>query len=72
LSDEEAFGSEGDDDKFMIASYVLKAELAELKEKAGDFATASVLYEEAADGAMVNGQMKSATKWSLKAAELQE
>jgi elongation factor 2 kinase len=72
LSDEEAFGSEGDDDKFMIASYVLKAELAELKEKAGDCATASGLYEEAADGAMVDGLMKTATKWSLKAAELQE
>jgi elongation factor 2 kinase len=72
LSDEEAFGSENGDDRFMLSVYVLKAELAELKEKAGDFATASRLYEEAADGAMNDGQMKNATKWSLKAAELQE
>jgi hypothetical protein len=50
----------------------LKAELAELKEKLGDFADASRLYEEAADGAMTAGQMKNATQWSLKAAELQE
>jgi elongation factor 2 kinase len=72
MSDEEAFGSEHGDDKFLLSVYVLKAELAELKEKAGDFATASRLYEEAADGAMNAGQMKNATKWSLKAAELQE
>jgi elongation factor 2 kinase len=72
LSDEEAFGSENGDDKFLLDKFLLQAELAELKEKAGDFATASRLYEEAADGAMTDGQMKNATKWSLKAAELQE
>lgn len=47
------------------------AELATLKEKAGDHATASRLYEQAADGAMEDGKMKTATQWSLKAAELQ-
>jgi elongation factor 2 kinase len=72
LSDEEVFGSDNSDDKFLLSVYVLKAELAELKEKAGDFAKASRLYEEAADGAMSDGQMKNATKWSLKAADLQE
>jgi elongation factor 2 kinase len=71
LSDEEAFGSEAGDDKFLLSLYESKAELADLKEKVGDKSTASRLYEEAADGAMTDGKMQTATKWSIKAAELQ-
>jgi hypothetical protein len=63
LSDEGVFGSENGDDKLLVSTYVLKGELAELKEKASDFATASRLYEEA-DGEMKDGQMKNATKES--------
>ena len=37
---------------------------------AGDTLKASTLYEEAAQGAMEAGKMKTATEWSLKASEL--
>ena len=70
LSDEEAFGSDSDDN-FFVQVYDLKAELAELMERAGDLAQASMLYEEAADAAVAAGKMKTATQWSLKASELQ-
>jgi Tudor domain len=71
LSDEEAFGSEHGDDTFLLPHFELQAELAALKEKTGDLEKASKLYEQAADGAMAEGKMQAATKWSLKAAELQ-
>lgn len=70
LSDEDAFGSDRCDDSFILAKYELEFDMAELKEAAGDLASASVLYESAADGAMAEGKMKTATAWSLKAAEL--
>ncbi len=69
LSDEEAgFGVFGDE-IVTIESYKLKADLAELKEKAGDTARASELYDEAAQDAMAANMMKLATELSLKAAE---
>lgn len=54
----------------MIEPYQLRADLAKLKEKAGDLSTASTLYEEAAQEAMESNKMKVATELSLKAAEL--
>jgi len=69
LSDEEAFGEEHGDDGFILTKYDLQYELAVLKEQAGDLETASSLYEMAADGAMADGKMKTASEWSLKAAE---
>jgi elongation factor 2 kinase len=71
LSDDEAFGAEEGDGKLFLSRYELTAELATLKEKAGDHATASRLYLEAAECAMEDGKMKTATEWSLKAADLQ-
>ena len=53
-------------------AYELMSELAELKVEVGDKEAASSYYQEAADGAMSDGKMKTATEWSLKAAELQE
>ena len=71
LSDEDAFGSNEDgDDKFLVPIFELQAELAQLKGEFGDVASASALYEQAADGAMSEGKMKTATQWSLKASEL--
>ena len=70
LSDEKAFGSEGGDDSFLLTRYELQFDLAEILEKKGENEEASVLYAEAADGAMSAGKMKLATEWSLKAAEL--
>jgi elongation factor 2 kinase len=71
LSDEEAFGAkEGGDDRFLLPAYELQADLAKLKAAAGDTETASFLFEQAADSAMANGKMKTATEWSLRAAEL--
>ena len=72
LSDDEAFCSEEGDDKYLTPVYELQAELAALKEQMGARAEASALFEEAADGAMIDGKMKAATEWSLKAGELQE
>lgn len=72
LSDEDAFGSEGGDDStFLMESYNLRAELAQLKERMGRRDEASELYALAADGAMDAGKMKVASEWSLKAGELQ-
>ena len=71
LSDEDAFGgTEHGDDSYLLTKYELQYDLAQLKEKAGDLQAASALYEEAADGAMAAGKMKTATQWSLKAAEI--
>ncbi|GAX25257.1 elongation factor 2 kinase [Fistulifera solaris] len=71
LSDEEAFGGEGeDDDKFAIETYDLLADLAQVKERLGKVDEASRLYALAADEAVNAGKMKVASEWSLKAAEL--
>jgi elongation factor 2 kinase len=70
LSDEEALGGENDDEKCILEAYALKAHLAELKASIGDVKVAATLYEEAADGAMNAGKMKSAAEWSSKASEL--
>lgn len=74
LSDEEAFGATGEDqdDEIPIKTYELMSELAELKLERGDKASASTLYQEAAEGAMGDNRMKLATEWSLRAAELQD
>jgi len=69
LTDEEAFGG-CNDDLVTMESYELRAELARLTANAGDALKASTLYEEAAQGAMEAGKMKTATEWSLKASEL--
>ena len=68
LSDADAFGgSLGEfDDKISMQFYDLKAELAFLKEKAADLVSATRLYDEAAEGAIADGKMGIATKWSLK------
>jgi hypothetical protein len=72
LSDEEALGLQNTDEKFIVETYELKAELAELKEKVGDKQAAAELYEEASNDAMTANKMKKATEWSLKASELLE
>lgn len=69
LSDDEAFG-EASDDKILLQYYELQAELAELKARTGEPAEAAALYQQAADRAMVDGKMKTATEWSLKAVDL--
>ena len=71
LSDGVAFG-EDEDCRLHYTHYELQVELAKLKEKAGDKEGASALYQDAADRAMTDGKMKSATDWSLRAAELLE
>lgn len=71
LSDEEAFGDNGDE-KISIEVYQLKAELAQLIADSGDKVRASGLYEEASSEAMEAGKMKTATEFSLKASELLE
>jgi elongation factor 2 kinase len=73
LSDEEAFHNESDesDDVVHVKEYELQFALAQMKEECNDRAAASVLYELAADGAVNDGKMKSASVWSLKGAELQ-
>jgi hypothetical protein len=58
------------DERCILESFVVKAELAELKAKAGDVEGAASLFEEAANGAMTAGKLQSATTWSLQAAEL--
>jgi elongation factor 2 kinase len=70
LSDAEALGGENMDEKPILEPYVMKAELAELKAAAGEKALAAELFQEAADGAMNDGKMQTATKWSLRASEL--
>lgn len=70
LTDEEAGFGVGNDEIVSIESYRLRADLAKLKEKAGDNLKASKLYEEAAHEAMEAKMMKLATEMSLKAAEL--
>lgn len=72
LSDEKAFNSNCDetDDAIPMKQYELQLELAQIKEEMKDYKAASILYESAADGAIADGKMKSATSWSLKAAEL--
>lgn len=72
LSDSEVLGGENSDEKCIVEAYTLKAELAELKAKIGDTGAAAILYQEAADGAMNDGKMQNATKWSLRASELQD
>ena len=72
LSDAEALGGENMDEKSILETYVMKAELAELKASAGATALAAELFQEAADGAMNDGKMQAATKWSLRACELVE
>lgn len=75
LSDDEAFGGgagDDQDDKIPMLRYELFAELANLKLEIGDKAAASEYYQQAAEGAMEDNKMKTATEWSLKAAELQD
>mmetsp|Transcript_2911 Transcript_2911/g.4511 ORF Transcript_2911/g.4511 Transcript_2911/m.4511 type:complete len:172 (+) Transcript_2911:106-621(+) len=71
MSDSEALGFENMDEKCLFEAYQLKAKLAELKSKHGQEMEAARLFEEAADGAMNDGKMKSASQWSIRAAELQ-
>jgi elongation factor 2 kinase len=71
LSDAEALGGENTDEKCILETYAMKAELADLKAAVGEKAKAAQLYEEAAEGAVVDGKMETATKWSLRAAELE-
>jgi elongation factor 2 kinase len=70
LSDAEALGGENDDEKCILEDYSVKAELAELLAKMGEAKEAAALFEEAADGAMNAGKMKSASEWSSKASDL--
>lgn len=70
LTDEEALGEENEDEKCILEAYALKAHLADLKAAMGNVKDAAALYEEAADGAMNAGKMKSAAEWSSKAAEV--
>mmetsp|Transcript_44732 Transcript_44732/g.52420 ORF Transcript_44732/g.52420 Transcript_44732/m.52420 type:complete len:856 (+) Transcript_44732:130-2697(+) len=72
LSDAEAFGGAGDDqdDELPIKAYELMSELAELKVEVGEREAASMLYQKAGEGAMRDNKIKTATEWSLKAAEL--
>jgi elongation factor 2 kinase len=70
LSDDEALESENSDEKFLVEIYELRAELAELKAKAGDRKEAAALYEEASNEAMAAQKMKMASEWSNKSAEL--
>ena len=70
LSDAKLFAHA--DDKFLLPKYELEAELAALKVRMGNNVAAAELYERAADAAVADGKMKSATEWSLKAASLQE
>jgi elongation factor 2 kinase len=72
LSDEEALGTENSDEKCLVETYELRAELAELKERVGDKQSAAALYEEASNEAMAANKMKKATELSLKASELTE
>lgn len=73
LSDEEAFGSDANSDaKCFVEICELRAELAGLKEKAGNKAASAALYEEASNEAMVINKMKKAAEWSMKAASLME
>jgi len=69
LSDEQAFG-EASDDKLVFTYYELQAELAQLYETAGKREEAAQLYQSAADLAIADNKMKTATEWSLKAADL--
>lgn len=73
LSDEDAFdsGDKESDDSILIKKYELQFALAQIKEHMNDYSSASMLYEVAADGAVEDGKMQTATLWSLKAAELQ-
>ena len=69
LTDEEAgFGTS--DGVVMIEQYQLKADLAELLVKKGENERAAILYDEAANGAIEDGKMKTATEWSLLASSL--
>ena len=70
LTDEEAGFGGSSDETINMESYQLKADLAELVANAGDKSKASKLYEEAAHEAIQANKMKTATEWSLKAAEL--
>ena len=70
LVDEVAGFAECADDIVTMESYQLKADLAKLIAKSGDKSEAAKLYDEAAHGAMEAGKMKTATEWSLIAAEL--
>ena len=74
LSDEEAFGSSGEDtdDEIPIKAYELMAELASLKAEAGDKVAASHYYQEAAERAVQDNKMRIGAEWSLKAAEFHE
>jgi elongation factor 2 kinase len=73
LSDEEVFHNDSNesDDIVYIKKYELQVALARMKEQCQDRTAASILYELAANGAIIDGKMQSATLWSLKAAELQ-
>ena len=70
LSDTDLFGQENSDEICFLEEYVLTGDLAELKVKLGEMQLASKLFEAAAEGAMNAGKIQTATKWSLRAAEL--
>ena len=70
LTDEEAGFGGGSDETITVESYQMKADLAQLVEKAGNNQKASKLYEEAAHEAMLGNKMKLASEWSLKASNL--
>lgn len=72
LTDEEAGYGKSSDETITVERYRLRADLAELVEKAGNKSKASALYEEAAREAIEAKQMKIATEWSLKASSLLE
>jgi len=73
LSDQEAFSVDGEtDDKILLEVYDMKAELAILKERAGDMTSSSILYRDAAADAIANGNISNGTEWILKAEELEE
>jgi len=71
LSDEEVFGTDKADDSILLQRYELIFELAQLKERIGEVTQAHLLYQEAADGALDAGKVKTATEWSLRAADLE-
>jgi elongation factor 2 kinase len=70
LTEGEALGAFNDDEQCIFEIYALQAELAELKAIAGNVKDAAVLFEEASDGAINAGKMKTATEYSMRAAEL--
>jgi hypothetical protein len=69
LTDEQALGIVNTDENCLLDDYDLMAKLAALKAKNGEFPDAAELYQEAAELALNAGKMKTASSWSLLAAE---